>query len=240
MSPIEITVVAVIFVFTTLLLPVMQSLVGDEVKGWLPHITRAIVAAAVRRLPRERRARYQQEWLAELDAYSERRLTAIIHACGFWRAAVAIRSALREEQVPLGHRVAAGLLLLFFAPLLAAIAFAIKIESRGPAFVLCYITEGERVVHRQWMFRTVPDGAYRKPLRERLLEHGVSPYKTITTRVGWVLQRSSLHTLPFLVNVVMADQRLPWRESLCEMRAMVGRARRIADRRISSRRRSST
>jgi hypothetical protein len=66
-------------------LPVVQSLLSDEVRGWLPHLSRKLVSAAVWRMPPEHRARYREEWEADLATFNDRPITALIFAlrvCG--------------------------------------------------------------------------------------------------------------------------------------------------------------
>lgn len=51
-----------------------------EVAGWLPWLAERIVRQAVRLLPKGERRRYEDEWLAELDALPGRGISAIVFA----------------------------------------------------------------------------------------------------------------------------------------------------------------
>lgn len=134
MSTIVLVVLA--FLVGVFVLPVLQGLFTDEARGWLPHLARAMVRAAARRLP-PARERYEEEWLAELAAYNDRRLTALFRACSLSFGARALSAELDDEvaaaRVSILDRVVAGLGLLFLAPMLVLIVVAIKLDSRGPA-----------------------------------------------------------------------------------------------------------
>jgi Bacterial sugar transferase len=153
------TIVLVLAFFCGVFVAVVHGLLTDEARGWLPHLARAVVRAAARRLPPAHRQRYEEEWLAELVAYSDRRLTALIRACSLWVSARAMRAELGGEVAParvsMLDRVVAGLMLLFFAPLLVLIAAAIKIDTRGPVLFrqVRVRPDGRRV--RQLRFRTM-------------------------------------------------------------------------------------
>lgn len=72
-----------------------QSLLSDEARAWLPHLARWLVRSAVRRLQEEERDRYEEEWLAELAAWSDRPLSALGKAAH-------IRWRVREMRASLG------------------------------------------------------------------------------------------------------------------------------------------
>ena len=95
-----IVLVVLVFLFGTLVAPVLQGLFTDEARGWLPHLARAVVRTAARRLPPAYRERYEDEWLAELAAYSDRRLTALVRACSLWIGARAMRAEFGNEVAP--------------------------------------------------------------------------------------------------------------------------------------------
>src|SRR4051794_36227988 len=92
--------VVIAVVVAWLSVAVLRTLVGDEVKGWLPIVTRAIACAGARRVGGNQRERYEEEWLAILNDYGERRLTAVVRACVFWWGARAIRSASSVRGAP--------------------------------------------------------------------------------------------------------------------------------------------
>ncbi|GAA3881321.1 exopolysaccharide biosynthesis polyprenyl glycosylphosphotransferase [Streptomyces sedi] len=111
-------------------------------------------------------------------------------------------------------RLLAALALVVLAPLLALLALAVRLDSRGPA-----LYRQTRVGHRGtpftlWKFRTmVPDAERRRPTLECANEHRATPlfkirYDPRVTRVGRWLRRTSLDELPQLVNVVRGEMAL--------------------------------
>ena len=97
---------------------------------------------AARRLPPAHRERYEGEWLAELAAYCDRPLTALIAACRLWLGAPAMTKALGEttgenatQRVSLVDRLVAAGLLFALVPVLFVISLFIALGSRGPVFL---------------------------------------------------------------------------------------------------------
>src|SRR5438128_234992 len=87
--------IVVVFVIAALLAPVGQ-LIGDEVRGWLELVPRAILRLAAVRLPAAQRpAIYNEEWLPELLSILReaegRPITRLI--TGTWFAASMTRAA---------------------------------------------------------------------------------------------------------------------------------------------------
>jgi lipopolysaccharide/colanic/teichoic acid biosynthesis glycosyltransferase len=105
------------------------------------------------------------------------------------------------------------LLVLLTAPLLAIIAAAIRLDSRGPAF-FCQERVGRDGRRFQiWKFRTMIEDAERH--REGLIdrnEAGGGLFKIRddprVTRVGRLLRRTSLDELPQLLNVIRGEMSL--------------------------------
>ena len=107
----------------------------------------------------------------------------------------------------------AGTALLALAPLMALIAAAVKLTSRGPVlFGHQRIGKGNEPF-RMWKFRTMVDGADAlKPTLAHLNEMTCGMFKISddprVTRVGRVLRRTSLDELPQLWNVVRGEMSL--------------------------------
>ena len=98
--------------------------------------------------------------------------------------------------------VAASSILLVFSPLLALVALAIKLDSRGPVFFLQRRYGFNQEPFRIFKFRsmsTLEDGA---TLRQ------VTDGDTRVTRVGRLLRRTSIDELPQLINVLKGDMSL--------------------------------
>ncbi|VVN99478.1 undecaprenyl-phosphate glucose phosphotransferase [Pseudomonas fluorescens] len=103
----------------------------------------------------------------------------------------------------LEDKVLAFLILLFAAPLLMAIAIAIKIDSPGPVFFRQKRMGWSGGVFRIWKFRSMvvhqlEDGVVKQAEKN-------DPRKT---RVGAFIRRTSLDELPQLFNVLMGEMSL--------------------------------
>ena len=108
--------------------------------------------------------------------------------------------------------IGAALGLLLLAPLLVAVALAIRLTSPGPAIFRQRRAGRGRREFVMWKFRTMVDGAdqMRAALTVKLrddewldLEHDPR-----VTPIGRLLRRSSLDELPQLVNVLRGDMSL--------------------------------
>src|SRR5207237_1154532 len=108
--------------------------------------------------------------------------------------------------------------LLAALPLIIVLAFAVAVESPGPAFF-----SQERVGYqgrrfRMWKLRTMKlgcdDAAHQRTAREWFAGRAIDGkrYKTLAddriTRVGLLLRRTNLDELPQLLNVVLGDMSL--------------------------------
>ena len=109
--------------------------------------------------------------------------------------------------------VGAGLGLLALAPLLATIAIAIKLDSRGPVLFRQRRMGRNGVPFEMFKFRTMADGAeaQKSALAARNeADGGLFKVKDDPriTRVGRWLRRTSLDELPQLLNVLRGDMAL--------------------------------
>jgi exopolysaccharide biosynthesis polyprenyl glycosylphosphotransferase len=109
-------------------------------------------------------------------------------------------------------RAASALALIFVAPLMAVIAAAIKLDSRGPVLFQQQRIGRDEQPFEMLKFRTMVDGAdgQKSALlhlneREGLFKIADDPR---ITRVGRVLRRAYLDELPQLVNVLRGDMSL--------------------------------
>lgn len=109
--------------------------------------------------------------------------------------------------------VGASLLLLVLSPVLAAIALAIRLDSRGPILFASMRPGIGGKPFPCWKFRTMQDGA--EGLQEQLEQHnemGGAIFKIRedprVTRVGSLLRRWSLDELPQLLNVLRGEMSL--------------------------------
>nr|WP_238420894.1 exopolysaccharide biosynthesis polyprenyl glycosylphosphotransferase [Streptomyces taklimakanensis] len=109
--------------------------------------------------------------------------------------------------------VGALVLAVLLAPLLVAVALAVRLSSPGPV-VYRQVRVGQgRVPFRMWKFRTMVDAADRmRPALEAVNEHDGAMFKMRrdprVTRLGRVLRRYSLDELPQLYNVLAGHMSL--------------------------------
>jgi exopolysaccharide biosynthesis polyprenyl glycosylphosphotransferase len=108
--------------------------------------------------------------------------------------------------------IGATLALVFLSPLLAVIAVAIKLDSRGPVLFRQERVGRDGCTFAMAKFRTMVDGADRNQaaLRHRNEAHGLFKIADDPriTRVGHLLRRTSLDELPQLWNVLRGQMSL--------------------------------
>ncbi|MFA5052441.1 MAG: sugar transferase [Parcubacteria group bacterium] len=97
-----------------------------------------------------------------------------------------------------------------FLPFLPFIAFAIRIDSRGPVFVECErISRGKRI--KAYKFRSMILGAEKmKKELEHLNDRGDGPFFKIkndprVTRCGKILRASRVDEIPQVINVLKGE-----------------------------------
>ncbi|MDB1087824.1 exopolysaccharide biosynthesis polyprenyl glycosylphosphotransferase [Streptomyces sp. ACA25] len=110
-------------------------------------------------------------------------------------------------------RTGAAVGLVLLSPVLALLALAVRLDSRGPALYRQTRVGQHGIPFTMWKFRTmVPDAEARRPLLEELGEQNGPLFKMRrdprVTRLGRFLRRSSLDELPQLVNVVRGEMSL--------------------------------
>ena len=109
--------------------------------------------------------------------------------------------------------IGASLILIAVAPVMAAMALAIRLDSRGPVFFF-QTRVGRHGRHFNIIkFRSmVPDAESRKQTLRQLNEASGGLFKIVDdpriTRVGRFLRRTSLDELPQLINVVKGEMSL--------------------------------
>jgi exopolysaccharide biosynthesis polyprenyl glycosylphosphotransferase len=133
----------------------------------------------------------------------------------------------------IADRVAGAVLLVLAAPLLLAIALAVRLNSRGPAFFVQERGGLNGHPFRMYKFRTMRHGAELQ--RDQLMaanEMDGPVFKIAAdprlTSIGRFLRRTSLDELPQLVNVVRGEMSLvgPRPLPLVETRGLTGPHRR--------------
>lgn len=201
-------VVGVSLGLLALVVAIIHSLAADEIRAWLPYLSRRLARSAARQLPAGSRARCEADWLAELAAWEDRPLSALAKAVHTRWKVKAIRESLGGVQLK-GERAkrafdwlsAMGFLVLY-APLLLAAAVAIKLDSRGPVFVRQPRIGRSGKSFRLIKFRSMYVDA--GPRTEVFSIHG----DPRITRVGRIIRRFSLDELPQFFNILKGDMSL--------------------------------
>lgn len=174
---------------------VLGALFAQQVKGSLPEYTARKARAAAGQLPEQLRGRYEEEWLAELEAQREKPLSALRFAHSLPKAARAISTqaggSVEAEATTMLVRVAdtlvAGLLLLSSAPLLGMVAALVKLGRGG------------QVLDRSRAFG-------RGGTAIELFSFSTADKRTgRMSAIGRLLWRTSLHKLPVLINVIRGE-----------------------------------
>jgi lipopolysaccharide/colanic/teichoic acid biosynthesis glycosyltransferase len=177
-----------------IIIAVAGRLLSDDVKEWLPWITRHLIERAVSRLPENEREKRREEWESDVDEWPGN-LAKVYRAWGYLSAAKAIhRIAVSGEErmrAALDLAIAAALL-AFLSPLLCIVALCIKLDSPGP------VTVGLRRF-----------GVRGRPFH--VLKFRTMAVKTDVprvTRVGRIIRLVSVDELPQLINVLRGEMSL--------------------------------
>ena len=180
------------------------TLLVTEGYGWLPWLAARAIARATRLMSEEHRERYEDEWLAELEALPTKGVASLLFALRILAAAPKTARALSERPrspvtkhaVDLSTR---ALLLFLMAPLLVAMSAMVRLDSRGP------ILYRQTRVGRNGRLLVI---AKFRTMRAEVGERNVTSIGPRTTRVGRFLRRCSLDELPRLFNVLRGEMAL--------------------------------
>jgi exopolysaccharide biosynthesis polyprenyl glycosylphosphotransferase len=109
--------------------------------------------------------------------------------------------------------IASSLLLVVAAPVIAAAAVAIKLDSRGPVFFRQDRIGRDGRRFRMWKLRTMVDGAEARQAELMPLNEAVGGLFKMAddprvTRVGRLLRRTALDEIPQLINVLRGEMSL--------------------------------
>lgn len=184
-----------------LLSAVFVPILVNEFTDWLPWFAARLVGAAARTLPPGVRQRYTDEWLAELDASPGNLSKLAVAVRIFVRApatsmAISGLPSIKAMAVKaLFDKLVAAWTLVVMAPMLTAIALAIKITDGGPVFVRQTRIGKDGEPFRVWRFRTTTVA-------------GTGGRKLQLTNAGTWLRRYSLDELPQLFNLLLGDMSL--------------------------------
>ncbi len=179
-----------------LLLCFAAAVVTTEVTAWGGRFQRSLVRRAAAGQPEQHRARYEEEWLAELDAVPDGLLTRTLWALDLYlrhrrlsRALGAPPSrAMRAVDVIVG-----GASLVIYSPLIILTAVVIRSTTGGPVFHVCRHGEDQdagKLPLISFVCYTYPPAPGARPS---------------LTPVGRVLRATSCHMLPRFVNIVHGE-----------------------------------
>jgi hypothetical protein len=184
---------------------------ADEVKAWTGWLHKELRRRAVNKLPVESRERYDEEWESAIEEIPGA-ILKLVYSMGLLRGALGIRRAALKNGANSVTRFAlpkrlldiafSGVTLIVFAPLLLAIAIAIKLESRGPI-----VYSSERLgkngrVFRCIKFRTMARNAGIRWAEPMEMDIANAPK---VTHLGRFLRRFSFDELPQLINGLRGD-----------------------------------
>lgn len=110
----------------------------------------------------------------------------------------------------ISDRVIAALALVLLSPLMAGIAIAIRLDSKGPAIFRQERTGKDGIPFTIYKYRTMVEDAQDQVEGLRELNDGAGPLFKMTedprvTRIGRFLRQTSLDELPQLFNVIMGS-----------------------------------
>jgi lipopolysaccharide/colanic/teichoic acid biosynthesis glycosyltransferase len=180
---------------STMLVTVLVAIVGrfmaDEVKAWVAWLHDKLRRAAVSMLPKKYRERYDEEWESGLEECPGE-IFKLIYSIGLLVAAAGIRKAARDSfGLPAIKRffdiVFASSAIILLAPLIVAIAVAIRLETPGPVY-----QSSKRIGKKGRAFPLIT-------FRTTTLDGRHEPR---FTRVGRLLNKFSLNEIPQFFNVL--------------------------------------
>jgi hypothetical protein len=125
----------------TLLVTLVVPMLPQELYAWCPTVAGWLLRLAARLVPAPHRARYKQEWLAQLDAWEGRNLAALLYALSILVQTPRMRLALRSpalappqrRRIRVNPHLAYRLSMLFAALTAAALTAWLSLEVGGPA-----------------------------------------------------------------------------------------------------------
>jgi hypothetical protein len=89
---------AIVAVLAWIGLTAARTLIGQEVRGWIPYAARWLIRGGLRHLPPRDAARYREECEADLLALSDRPLTMLWHAVQMRRTARQLATTVECEE----------------------------------------------------------------------------------------------------------------------------------------------
>jgi lipopolysaccharide/colanic/teichoic acid biosynthesis glycosyltransferase len=178
---------------------IVLKMLADELLDWCPWFARRMIKRAAARLAEKHGARYEAEWLAELDVLPGKGLSKLLFGARILRGArdtgraLDSPSAAAPSFVERATEVACAVfMIVFFAPLFVFIATLVRRSGPGPVLLRLQCRGANGEPFTVWRFRTFPMVAG----------------ELKRTAVGRWLDRTGLEGLPQLFNVVRGDMGL--------------------------------
>ena len=163
-----------------ILVGTLSKLLADDAKAWTPHVTKAIIASAVKMLPERHRERFSEEWTSHINDVPGD-LSKIVCALGYVSAARKFSSA----PLPFGRRAYLAVLGMFFIllylPLLVGLLAGVALDTRTWPII-----KQERVGLHGKRFAT-----YR--------------FRASESAFGQFIRRCSFDIMPCLFNILRGD-----------------------------------
>jgi exopolysaccharide production protein ExoY len=192
---------------------VFSKLLADEFKAWAPSLVARIIAAAVRKLPAEKRERFSEEWKSHINEVPGD-IGKFVAACGCLTAAWKIAEGPFGASRRAMDLAFAACGLIFLIPLFILVRFVVAVSSPGPILFRQTRIGRDGKSFEALKFRTMHVDADDR-LREYLASNPEAAMEWEATRrlrfdpritkVGSILRKCSLNELPQLYNVLVGD-----------------------------------
>ena len=99
MGLIRATIISVFGMFGVIIIAVAGRLLSDDIKEWLPWITRYLIERAVSRLPESEREKRREEWESDVNEWPGN-LAKVYRAWGYLSASRSIAKIARPRETP--------------------------------------------------------------------------------------------------------------------------------------------
>jgi lipopolysaccharide/colanic/teichoic acid biosynthesis glycosyltransferase len=190
-------IVAICFAVLAILAATASRMIADDFKAWAPWIVRYLIRRAVRRLHKNQRERFAEEWSSHVNEIPGE-IGKLLVAFGFLRASWKMTPDLGQDLPFAFFKRAFDLCLSAFAivllvPLMLVAVLCIKAESRGPAVYWSTRRGYKNKTIRLFRFRTF------------FLNEDGGPNSGQVTWIGKFLRHTALEELPQLFNVILGD-----------------------------------
>lgn len=191
----------------------LVNLLLGEFFGWFPWMASRLIRHASGQLPSDVRVRYEDEWLAELEAIPSMGISSLLFAMRVRVRAPKVKRAILGTVRP-AHRVSLATkramdcvgsvsVLWLLAPLLSSVALAVTFSSRGPVLVRRQRVGRDGKLFFLLSFRTIYEGSV------QVIGRSSSPvWRVSITPVGRLLRDTGMHALPMLINVIKGEMSL--------------------------------